>query len=102
MEAGQCWGDFPVSQIFQESPTLLGLPENVRKSAIIFVEKHCNWARVRIKPSDAVDGRNIMPKIGALVASGTNSVSYKQGAETAYQTFQLYILLVLTSLAKQN
>ena len=102
MEAGQLWGDIPISQIFQESPTLFGLPENVRESVIIFVDKHCNWARARIKPSDAVDGRNIMPKIGALVASGANSASYKQGAETAYQTFQLYVLLVLNSLAQQS
>jgi hypothetical protein len=102
MEAGQLWGDIPISQIFQESPTLLGLSENVRESAIIFVDKHSNWARARIKPSDVVDGRNIMPKIGALVSSGTNTASYKKGAETAYQTFQLYVLLVLNSLAQQS
>jgi hypothetical protein len=97
MELGRCWDD-PISEILIDSPTFDELPENVLKSALLFAEHHRSWARMRVKPSDIVDGRNIMPKIAALVASGNYSDSYKRGAETAYQTFLLFVHLILTIL----
>ena len=99
MEAEQLWGDVPVSAIFESSPTLNELPDNVRKSALQFAENHSAWARPRMKQNDIIDGRNIMPKLAAFVASGKHSTSYLRGAETAYQTFQLYVLLISATLS---
>jgi hypothetical protein len=101
MEAGQLWDKITVKALFEASPILSSLPEDIRKRAIVFVEKHSPWVRPRIKQDDIIDGQNIMGNIAARIASETHNASYKLGAQTAWETFTVYVALIMVAFSNR-